>query len=175
MEAVSLPRSSGGVQVRSPRLLATFSDERLVAQVRRGNEAAFEAVYDRHHRGILAFCRHMLGSQVEAEDAVQQTFVSAYGDLVSSDKPIKLKAWLYTIARNRCLSTLRSRHEQATELVDVPTAGMSDAVLRAISLLGALMVAGSGAALTGAWRPWARREAAPATTSLRAACRATER
>ena len=129
MEAVSLPRSSGGMQVRSPRLLATFSDERLVAQVRRGNEAAFEAVYDRHHRGILAFCRHMLGSQVEAEDAVQQTFVSAYGDLVSSDKPIKLKAWLYTIARNRCLSTLRSRHEQATELVDVPTAGLSDAVL----------------------------------------------
>src|SRR5256885_1884297 len=129
MEAQVLPRTGRLFLPRSPQVLAAFSDERLVEQVRRGNEAAFEAVYDRHHRGILAFCRHMLGSQVEAEDAVQQTFVSAYGDLVSSDKPIKLKAWLYTIARNRCLSTLRSCHEQATELVDVPTAGLSDAVL----------------------------------------------
>src|SRR5438874_5755957 len=119
MEAVSLPRSSGGMQVRSPRLLATFSDERLVAQVRRGNEAAFEAVYDRHHRGLLAFCRHMLASQEEAEDAVQQTFNSAYRDLTTSEKPIQLKPRLYTIARNRCLSILRARREETVEALEV--------------------------------------------------------
>ena len=45
---------------RSAVLLRVASDERLVALVRGGSEAAFEAIYDRHHRGILAFSRHML-------------------------------------------------------------------------------------------------------------------
>jgi RNA polymerase sigma factor (sigma-70 family) len=130
MEASSLPRPRGGVGLRpSRRLLAPLSDERLVDQVRRGNEAAFEVIYDRHHRGILAFCRHMLRSPEEAEDAVQHTFISAYADLAASDKPIQLKAWLYTIARNRCLSMLRARRPQTAELPEVPTAGLSDAVL----------------------------------------------
>jgi DNA-directed RNA polymerase specialized sigma24 family protein len=91
---------------RSRRLLAALGDDRLVEQIRRGNDVAFEVAYDRHHRGILAFCRHMLGSQEEAEDAVQQTFASAYADLRSNDRDMRLKAWLYTIARNRCLSIL---------------------------------------------------------------------
>ncbi|HEX8074317.1 MAG TPA: RNA polymerase sigma factor [Thermoleophilaceae bacterium] len=128
MEVSSLPRPGGGIQPRSPRLLAAFGDERLVEQLRRGNDAAFEAMYDRHHRGILSFCRHMLRSREEAEDAVQQTFISAYRDISGSDKEIRLKPWLYTIARNRCLSILRARHEQPAEIDDVPTAGFSEEV-----------------------------------------------
>jgi RNA polymerase sigma factor (sigma-70 family) len=101
-------------------LLRVASDERLVAHVRGGSEAAFEVVYDRHHRGILAFCRHMLGSVEEAEDAVQHTFIAAYRDLVGSDKDIQLRPWLYTIARNRCYSMLRSRRERPLGELDEP-------------------------------------------------------
>src|SRR5919199_2973896 len=98
MEASSLARPGAprGIRV-APRLLARLSDERLVEQLRRGNDAAFEVIYDRHHRGILAFCRHMLGSHEEAEDAVQHTFISAHDSLLRSDRPIQLKPWLYTI------------------------------------------------------------------------------
>jgi RNA polymerase sigma factor (sigma-70 family) len=107
------------------------SDERLVEHVRAGSEAAFEQVYDRHHRGILGFCRHMLGSAEEAEDAVQHTFMAAYRDLVGSDKPIQLRAWLYTIARNRCYSTLRARRERPLrEDDDPPTENLSSEVQR---------------------------------------------
>jgi hypothetical protein len=49
------------------------SDERLVEQVRADSERAFDVAYDRSQRGILAFCRHMLGSVEEADDAVQPT------------------------------------------------------------------------------------------------------
>jgi hypothetical protein len=54
-------------QIALPRrALRTTTDERLVAQIRGADSAAarsaFEALYDRHHRGILAYCRHMLGS-----------------------------------------------------------------------------------------------------------------
>ena len=59
----ALPVGSSAAFRRFPRaaLLRVASDERLVELVRGGSEAAFEAIYDRHHRGILAFCRHMLG------------------------------------------------------------------------------------------------------------------
>src|SRR5437016_14489983 len=121
MEVSSLPRAGDGLVPRSRRLSRLLSDERLVEQIRGGSEAAFEAVYDRHHRGLLAFCRHMLGTREEAEDALQHTFIAAYRALRSSDDPIALKAWLYAIARNRCLSMLRARREQAS-LEDVEPA-----------------------------------------------------
>jgi RNA polymerase sigma factor (sigma-70 family) len=113
------------------RLLRLASDERLVERVRDGSEAAFEAIFDRHHRGILAFCRHMLGSVEEAEDAVQHTFLAAFRELVGSSKPIQLKPWLYTIARNRCLTTLRTRSRQAMgEVTEPPTEHLAAEVER---------------------------------------------
>src|SRR5215210_2457670 len=88
------------------RFLRNEPDEALVALVLQGNEAAFEAIYDRHHRGLIAFCRHMLRSREEAEDALQHTFAAAYRSLTSGERPKAPKAWLYTIARNRCLTVL---------------------------------------------------------------------
>jgi RNA polymerase sigma factor (sigma-70 family) len=120
---------------RSKRLLSLAGDDRLVEQIRRGNELAFEVVFERHGAGILAFCRHMLGSREEAEDAVQQTFAGAYRDIQrGGERRIALRAWLYTIARNRCLSILRARREQPAELQDVPTEGLSEQVERRADL-----------------------------------------
>jgi RNA polymerase sigma factor (sigma-70 family) len=99
-------------------LLRLASDERLVEQVRAGSETAFEVAYDRHYRGILAFCRHMLGSAEEAEDAVQHTFMAAFDDLLGSTKAIRLRPWLYTIARNRCYTLLRARRERPVGIVE---------------------------------------------------------
>src|SRR4051794_38702523 len=128
MEAQSVPRGGGLALPRSPRLLAPLGDERLVQQVRRGNDAAFEAIFDRYNRGILAFCRRMLASSEEAEDAVQHTFAQAYDSMRRGDRELKLKAWLYAIARNRCLSILRAGRELPAELHDIPTAGLSEEV-----------------------------------------------
>nr|MDQ5808394.1 RNA polymerase sigma factor [Actinomycetota bacterium] len=129
MEASAPPRPRAAL--RSPDRLRTSGDPELVRLVRLGHEPAFEQIYDRHHRGILSFCRHMLGSREEAEDAVQHTFIAAYRDLRASDKPIHLKAWLYTIARNRCLSMLRARREQVSiEDVEPATDGLAAEVQR---------------------------------------------
>lgn len=84
-------------------------DERLVAYVRRGDSAAFEALYERHAAELLSFCVYMLGSRQDAEDAVQTTFASAYRALVGDERPVALRAWLFTVARNACLSILRRR------------------------------------------------------------------
>jgi RNA polymerase sigma factor (sigma-70 family) len=104
-----------------------LSDAQLVARVREGDERAFELVFDRYHGQLLSFCRHMLGGREEAEDALQQVFVSAHGHLVAHDRSVELRPWLYAIARNRCLSVLRGRRE-ALGLDEVPepsTAGLA--------------------------------------------------
>jgi RNA polymerase sigma factor (sigma-70 family) len=112
MRAASIPARAPAAPLRSRRLLALAGDGRLVEQVRRGNEAAFEVIFERHAPAILAFCRHMLGTREEAEDAVQHTFAAAYRDLQrGGDREIALKPWLFAIARNRCLSLLRARRE----------------------------------------------------------------
>jgi RNA polymerase sigma factor (sigma-70 family) len=122
---VHAPRGS----LASRRLLRLAGDDRLVAQIRRGSDAAFEVAFERHSPGILAFCRHMLGSREEAEDAVQHTFAAAYRDLQrGGDREIVLKPWLFTIARNRCLSVLRARHELPLGEAEVATAGLTEQV-----------------------------------------------
>jgi RNA polymerase sigma factor (sigma-70 family) len=84
-----------------------------VDHIRKGEAAAFEALYDRYSGGILGFCRHMLGNAADAEDAAQHIFIAAHADIQRHDRrDLHVKAWLYTIARNRCLSMLRARREQ---------------------------------------------------------------
>jgi len=116
------------------RLLRLAGDDRLVGAVRAGSDAAFEVLYERHHRSLLAFCRHMLGSREEAEDAVQSTFLVAYHELrTDDDRPIQLRPWLYTIARHRCLRILRARKPRAeTDLEHhmVGTDGLGEQVQR---------------------------------------------
>jgi RNA polymerase sigma factor (sigma-70 family) len=110
MAATAVPlRSRRRPRGRSVRRVG---DERLVARVRAGDDDAFEAIYDRYYLGLLAFCRHMLGSRQEAEDALQHSFASAYRALRASQSDVELRPWLYTIARNRCLSALRSRRDE---------------------------------------------------------------
>jgi RNA polymerase sigma factor (sigma-70 family) len=89
--------------------LRLASDEHLVASIRRGDASAFDAVYERHSGELLSFCGYMLGSRQDAEDAVQATFAAGYRALRTDKRPISLRPWLFTIARNECLSIIRKR------------------------------------------------------------------
>ena len=96
-------------------LLRPASDRRLVEQLRAGSEAAFEVLFDRHYPRVVRYCHGILRSPEEAEDAAQQTFLTAYCELPRLDEPLALRAWLYTVARHRCLTTLRTRRERPLE------------------------------------------------------------
>jgi RNA polymerase sigma factor (sigma-70 family) len=107
------------------------SDERLVAALRAGRTAAFNTIYDRYSAPLLSFCRHMLGSREEAEDAVQHTFAAAYTNLCGSEKSIQLRPWLYAIARNHCVSLLRARRQHVSiDDVEPAVEGLAPAVAR---------------------------------------------
>jgi RNA polymerase sigma factor (sigma-70 family) len=114
-------------------LLARRTDERLVEMVRQGDAAAFEVLYDRYHLRILSFCRHMLGSQPDGEDATQHAFVGLHRHITADERPVDVKPWLFQVARNRCLSILRARREHADiddPVVQPATEGLADNVQR---------------------------------------------
>jgi RNA polymerase sigma factor (sigma-70 family) len=133
---LSLPHpASGASGPASPRVLRLASDDRLVALIRNGNRGAFEAAYDRHHRALLSFCRQMLGSREDAEDAVQHTFLAAHAAIERTSERTNLRAWLFTIARNRCLDMLRARREvPVDELAEASTEGLAAVVERRADL-----------------------------------------
>ena len=83
-------------------------DEQLVEAVRQGSQAAVEVLFDRYHEPMLSFCRHMLGRLEEAEDAVRASFEQAVGVVRRHDRPVHIKALLFTVARNRCVAALES-------------------------------------------------------------------
>lgn len=100
----------------SRRLLRRSADERLVALLGRGHELAFEELFDRHSEGVLSYCSHILGSENDGQDAVQHAFLAVWQAVVERGvEPRAFNSWLYAIARNRCLSVLRSRREAALE------------------------------------------------------------
>jgi RNA polymerase sigma factor (sigma-70 family) len=107
------PGAVGSAPEKASRLRVPASDERLVKRIRAGSEEAFATLFERYQHRLLSFCRHMLGSQAEAEDAVQQCFVNAYRDIMGGEKELRVRPWLYRIARNQCLNVLRARRFDA--------------------------------------------------------------
>jgi RNA polymerase sigma factor (sigma-70 family) len=95
------------------------SDEKLVALIRRGHHGAFEALVQRYQPRLLAFCRHMLGSQEDAEDVLQEVFAASFNAICADDRPINARPWLYRIARNRCLNHLRRPQHAGQDSMDV--------------------------------------------------------
>ena len=69
---------------------------------------------------VYGVCRLMLRDPVEAEDAAQQSFLSAYRALLGGQDPREPSAWLGTIARNECRTRLRGRRTEPLTLVREP-------------------------------------------------------
>lgn len=68
---------------------------------------------DQHRRELTGFCYRMLGSAVDADDAVQEVLVRAWKGLTSFEGRSSIRSWLYKIATNVCLDALESRKRRA--------------------------------------------------------------
>ncbi len=86
---------------------ANTTDERLVAEVRRGDDRAFEELYERYQRRIAAYAYGMVNDYGRAEDLTQEIFVSALRRMRATERPIAFKPWIYEIARNACIDQFR--------------------------------------------------------------------
>ena len=101
---------TGPVRLAGASLLRLQSDERLVALARAGHQEACAAIVARHRPPLLRYCARIVGP-ARAEDAVQQTFISAFASMSESEREIELRPWLYRIAHNAALRLLRAGAE----------------------------------------------------------------
>lgn len=85
-------------------------DETLSLEaLRSGSRQAFAKMVDEHSPMIYRLAYRMLGDAQEAEDVLQETFLSAYRHIASFEGRSSLKTWLYRIATNEALMRLRKR------------------------------------------------------------------
>ena len=80
-----------------------------LARAQRGDESAFAQLTDPYRRELQLHCYRILGSLQDAEDLLQETLLAAWRGLEQFEGRSSLRAWLYTIATNRCLNALRDR------------------------------------------------------------------
>jgi RNA polymerase sigma-70 factor (ECF subfamily) len=96
---------------------------RLVERCRAGELGAFEELYRAHAGRLYALSVRMLGNTADADDQLQEIFLSAHRKLDSFRGEAALGTWLYRLAMNQLLDFVRSRAARAGQLTD----GLDDA------------------------------------------------
>jgi RNA polymerase sigma-70 factor (ECF subfamily) len=89
--------------------VAAAGDEELVQAARRGDETAFEMIFERHRLRITRITSRFFNRQEKIEEVVQEVFAKAYfalGDY-SNDRGASFAAWLSKVAINSCYDELR--------------------------------------------------------------------
>lgn len=102
-----------------PASLAARADEMaLVARCRAGDLGAFEELYKAHASKLFSLAARMLGNPSDAEDLLQEIFLSAHRKLEGFRGESALGTWLYRLATNHCLDFLRSRASRTRQVTD---------------------------------------------------------
>ncbi|MDQ2713996.1 MAG: sigma-70 family RNA polymerase sigma factor [Chloroflexota bacterium] len=100
------------LQERTPdtqKSLSEYTDGFLAQQTLSGDQQAFEGLVNRYNTGLFNFICHFLGDYDQACDILQQVFLQLYISLPKLRTGEPLKAWLFQVARNRCLDELRRK------------------------------------------------------------------
>jgi RNA polymerase sigma-70 factor (TIGR02960 family) len=92
----------------------------LITRARRGDDDAFRELTEPYRRELQVHCYRMLGSFQDAEDALQDTLLTAWRGLGGFERRASLRTWLYRIATNRCLNALRSATRRPAKEWDIP-------------------------------------------------------
>jgi RNA polymerase sigma-70 factor (ECF subfamily) len=87
----------------------TADEAAWVQRAKQGDQAAFEAIFQRYERQIYSFIYRMMGDADDAYDLTQDCFVKAFRALGRTSEDLNVSAWLHRIASNACLDVLRRR------------------------------------------------------------------
>jgi len=81
----------------------------LIEKALRGDQKAYEGLVLRYQRGLFNMIYQMVKNREETEDLVQETFIKAFNALGSYDNRFAFSTWLYKIAYNNCIDTIRKK------------------------------------------------------------------
>ena len=103
--------------------IKTAADFDLTRAAAKGDMAAFEEIYTRHHRRVYSICLRMLQSTSEAEDLTQDVFIQLYRKVGSFRGDSAFTTWLHRMTVNQVLMHFRKRtvkFEKTTEEGETP-------------------------------------------------------
>ena len=92
-----------------------MDDARLASSLARGDRNAFDEIYEKYHIPLYRTAYLITGNSSDAEDVLQETFVTAYTKIGSLKKPGSLKSWLFRILHRCALSTMRRRGREVPD------------------------------------------------------------
>jgi RNA polymerase sigma-70 factor (TIGR02960 family) len=92
----------------------------LISRARAGDGDAFQELTEPYRRELQAHCYRMLGSFQDAEDALQDTLLTAWQGIGGFEGRASLRTWLYRIATNRCLNARRSASRRPAKEWNIP-------------------------------------------------------
>ena len=92
----------------------------VMSRARAGDGDAFRELTGPYLRELQVHCYRMLGSVQDAEDALQNTLLTAWQSLGGFEGRASLRTWLYRVATNRCLDARRSASRRPAKEWDVP-------------------------------------------------------
>lgn len=110
-----LPGMTSSAERQDPRSLEQLPDAELVNRIRAGEPALFELIMRRHNQRLFRLARSILRNDSDAEEAVQEAYVTAYFKLGQFRGPNGFASWLYRIASNEAL--MRRRRQKPLHLV----------------------------------------------------------
>jgi RNA polymerase sigma-70 factor (ECF subfamily) len=86
---------------------AACSDEALVREIRRSNESAFTALYERYFQRVYSFSYLRLRNHADTEEVVQETFTAVFRSIDSFHGKSSVLSWIYGIAKNTVNNHIR--------------------------------------------------------------------
>lgn len=110
-------------------------DAQTISEIKKGNQAVFEAVFKTYYARLCVFAQSFLGDRDEAEDIVEDFFVDLWEQRQSLTIHTSFNAYVYRAVKNRCLNYIKHlsvrdkyketirRHYQELPLVDKPNQG----------------------------------------------------
>ena len=102
------------------------NDAHDVAQAQSGDEQAFRRLVERHSRGVFQLAFRLTGSEPDAEDIVQDTFLKAYRELRRFESRSSFRTWLHRITVNCSYDLLRQRPRHKAESLDAEEGGEAE-------------------------------------------------
>jgi RNA polymerase sigma-70 factor, ECF subfamily len=103
----AIGESSAQMALRDP-------DIRLMLRVRDDDPTAFQELVQRYQHRLVGVMHHLIGNADEAEDLAQEVFLRVYRSRKKYHPSAKFSTWLFTIANNLALNTLRTRQRKPT-------------------------------------------------------------
>jgi RNA polymerase sigma-70 factor (ECF subfamily) len=107
----------------SAQLALRDPDIRLMLQVRSDEPGAFEELVERYQHRLVAVMTHLVGNAEEAEDLSQEAFLRVYRARKKYRPRSKFSTWLFTIANNLALNSLRSKQRKPVVRLTVQDSG----------------------------------------------------